>query len=94
MFSKEEVLEIINKHIEADEKLGDQAGGSGHMGFVSCNLDKYKTKQISEDVLEITYQYTIFIETEFTYYPDNPPMEYPNKKVIRVNLDKKIIPEA
>ena len=91
MFTKDEILEIINKQIGADEKLGDQAGGSGHMGFVSYNLDEYKTKQISKDILEITYKYTIFIETEFTYYPDNPPMEYPRKKVISVDYDKNII---
>ncbi len=91
MLTKDEILKIINKEIEADEKLGDQVGGSGHMGYVSCKLDDYKTKQISEDLLEITYRYTIFIETEFTYYPDNPPMEYHQKKVIRVNRQKLII---
>ena len=91
MFSDAEILEIIDKRIGADEKLGDQAGGSGHMGFVSYNLDEYKTKMISKDILEITYTYTIFVETEFTYYPDNPPMEYPNTKVIKVSSDKKII---
>ena len=52
------------------------------MGFSSYKITDFRTKQISADLLEISYRYSIIIETEFTYYPDNRPMEYPHKKVI------------
>lgn len=93
MFSKDEILDIIKRKIEIDEKLGDQTGGSGHKGFVSYQIENFTTRQLSQDQLEITYNYCIYVETEFTYYPDNPPMEYPNKKVIVVNKDKQICDE-
>ena len=91
MFTDKEIDEIINQKISDDEKLGDQAGGSGHMGFVSYKINHFKTRQISPQQLEITYSYTLYVETEFTYYPDNPPMEYPHEKTMIVNSDKQII---
>jgi len=93
MLLEKEILEIIKKKIESDEKLGHQSGGSGHMGYVSYEIKDYKTRQINPDQLEISYHYCLYVETEFTYYPDNPPMEYHHKKVIVVNRDKDIISE-
>lgn len=70
-------IEILVKYkIESEEKLGDQAGGSGHLSHVSYTIDKIETKELDQDQLEILYKYTLIIETEFTYYPDNPPYEY------------------
>jgi len=94
MLTKKEILELINQKITADEKLGDQVGGSGHMGFVSYKINFFKTRQISPELLEITFSYTIYVETEFTNYPDNPPMEYPHEKTIIFNRDKEILPET
>jgi hypothetical protein len=93
MFTEEQVLEIIKEKIAADEKLGEQSGGSGHLGYVSYKIKDYKTKQVSSKELEIAYQYCVYVETEFTYYPDNPPLEYHLEKVIVVNRDKKILSE-
>ena len=93
MLTEKEILEFINQKITADEKLGDQVGGSGHMGFVSYKINHFKTRKISPQQFEITYSYTLYVETEFTYYPDNPPMEYPHERKIVVNRDREIVGE-
>ena len=72
-----EIEQIVRKQIESVEKLGDRAGGSGHMGHVSYRLDKIVTRTLEDGNTEVTYDYTLMVETEFTYYPDNPPYETP-----------------
>lgn len=91
MFTEEELQEIVKKKIETDEKLGTQAGGSGHLAYKYFALNKLTAKQLTEDKLEIRYSYTVYVETEFTYYPDNPPMEYPNSGVMVVDKNKNIL---
>lgn len=91
MFKEEEIREIVKQKIETDEQLGNQAGGSGHLGFKGYVLNEVKTKQLSESKLEIRYAYTVYVETEFTYYPDNPPMEYPHSGVMVVDKNKNIL---
>ncbi|MBN2412457.1 hypothetical protein JXQ31_12270 [candidate division KSB1 bacterium] len=91
MYTDKEILEIIDQKITADEKLGEQAGGSGHLGFVSYQINYFKTRQISPQRLEIAYSYTVYVESEFTYYPDNPPKPYTHDKKIMVNRDKVIV---
>lgn len=93
MLTKNEILEIINQKIQADEKLGDQSGGSGHLSYRSYSIDDFTANEISSELLKIKYRYKIFIETEFTYYPDNPPQEYNYEKVITVNNKKEIVSE-
>ena len=76
MTNKEKIENLVRQKIEKDEKLGHQAGGSGHMSHVSYTIDSIETKDTDEEKIEISYKYTIVVETEFTYYPDNPPYEY------------------
>lgn len=82
MKSKEEIEKIVRKQIEADQKIGIQAGGSGHSAFVTYQINEIKSKPINKNQLEIEYSYTLFVESEFTYYPDNLPQEYPHSKKI------------
>ena len=91
MFTEDEIERIIKKRIEADEMLGDQSGESGHVGYVSYKINDVKMVQLNDEKIKIEYRYTTFVETEFTIYPDNPPMEYPKLKVIIVDKNKKII---
>jgi len=69
------IEKIVREQIEKVEKLGDQAGGSGHMGHISYRIDGIKTKELEDGNREVSYDYTLMVETEFTYYPDNPPHE-------------------
>ena len=71
----EKVLSAIEAHIKSKHKLGEQTGGSGHKGFISFRVDEYDQHKLHDGKIEISFKYTIFTETEFTYYPDNPPYE-------------------
>ena len=93
MFTKEETEEIIKKKIESDEKLGEHSGGSGHLGYVSYQLMDFISKEIPGDKTQIQYNYSTFVETEFTYEPDNPAYEYKHSKIIIVDKNKVILSE-
>jgi len=98
MFSDSKIRGIVAAKIEADEALGEQVGGSGHLAYVRYDIDKIsKPKKVEteeETVWEITYAYTISVETEFTYSPDNPPHEYKYQKTIVIDAEGKIIRES
>jgi hypothetical protein len=98
MFTGERLREIVVAHIERNERLGYQAGGSGHLGYVSFEVDKIgEPTRIGSgegEVWEVAYSYTLFVETEFTYYPDNPPHEYRKSATVLIDhygniLDKR-----
>ena len=78
------VLSAIEAHIKSKHKLGEQSGGSGHKGHVSFRVDNYEQRKLEDGKTEVSFKYTIFTETEFTYYPDNPPYEdrYESKIII------------
>jgi hypothetical protein len=94
MITDSEILDIIKNKIELDENLGDQKGGSGHLGFVSYKLENYSHELINTRKIKIIYTYKIFVETEFTYYPDNTPQEYIRKKIIFIDSNKNNISET
>jgi len=94
MLTDKEILDIIKRKIESDENLGEKHGGSGHLGYVSYKIKDYQIQQISQERFKITYRYCLYVETEFTYYPDNPPMEYNYQKALIVNRDREILPES
>jgi hypothetical protein len=94
MLTKEEIAKIVKTKIEKDEKLGDQAGGSGHLTFVSYKLTDIKTNEMKNGNLKATYVYTKFYESEFTYEPDNPPMEVTYKNTIVIDKNKKVVSET
>ena len=91
MFTEEELLQIIKLAIEADENSGDQSAGSGHMSHKSYSVDTLETSCSDGCKIEIEYSYTVFVETEFTMFPDNPPAEYHKKGKIVLDKDKNMI---
>ncbi|MCP4441302.1 MAG: hypothetical protein GY810_20545 [Aureispira sp.] len=80
--SKEEIEKLVHEQIAQNEKLGHSSGGSGHLGCVSYTLDKIDEPTQTKTAWEVHYHYTIVVETEFTYYPDNPPYETPHSGVL------------
>ena len=94
MFSESEILEIINHKIELDEGTGYKKGGSSHLSYKTFQVKSFKTDCISSGETEITYMYTVYVDTEFTSYPDNPPAEYRHKKKITVNGKGEIVREG
>ena len=97
MLPKAKIEKIVERVITRDEKLGRSTGGSGHSGYTSYVINTlgnpFKIKYQGKDAWEITYDYTITVETEFTYYPDNPPKEYQYKKAIIIDQNGRIIAE-
>jgi hypothetical protein len=98
MFSEKEVREIIKGKIKQDEVLGEGVGGSGHLGYKSFKINHIskpeKIHTSNEQLRRITYEYTIYVETEFTYYPDNPPHEYKYRKTIFLDEGGNILKES
>lgn len=46
---------------------------------MTYTLDDLSVRPGSEGLSIIEYTYTLSVETEFTYYPDNPPQETTRK---------------
>lgn len=67
--------QLVCQDLERHETLGEQSSNSGHLSFVSYTIDAIETPVKTPEGWQITYHYTILTETEFTYYPDNPPYE-------------------
>ena len=72
---KHVIESIVQWHLSSAESLGDQVGESGHLGNRRLTALKLRgTNKTSEGFL-INFDYTVQTETEFTIYPDNPPLE-------------------
>ena len=87
MLTKEQIKEAVIGQIEKYEKLGEQAGGSGHLSDVNFIIDEILDPVETEEGWEVEYKYTIVVTTEFTIEPDNPPYRYP--KSGKVVIEKK-----
>ena len=92
MLTDGEIKKIVKQKIEEDEKLGYQSGGSGHMGYVSYQLNDVKIMDAAGDTIKVEYNYSTFVESEFTIEPDNPPMEDIKSRIIIIDKNKNIIP--
>ena len=75
MSKKHHIESIVKRYIKSIHKLGEIAGGSGHIGHASLTLDKCDFKQLENSDIEVHFKYTIITETEFTYSPDDFPAE-------------------
>lgn len=97
MLPKSKIEKIVTRVITHDEKLGNTVGGSGHKGYTSFELttlgNPSKRQFKGRDAWEITFNYTIITETEFTYYPDNPPHEYAYQKKIIIDKNGRVLRE-
>ena len=98
MPSHERIREIVARKIEHDEQLGDQVGGSGHLGSVGYEIDEIAPAVGVPDegrgLFEIVYTYTLITVTEFTVYPDNPPYTSSYRKSIVVDEEGTIVRES
>jgi len=89
----QQIEKIVRQKIESDENLGSQAGGSGHLGHVSYEINKLNFEEVNDEYV-VEYDYTLYTETEFTYYPDNPPYESSYRKRLTLGLELNILAET
>ena len=75
---KEKISENLLRHIEAEENIGHHGGGSGHLSHISVQIDLIEILEVSSNNYshKAIVNYVKIIESEFTFYPDNPPHEY------------------
>ena len=93
MSKKEDIEKVVNNYIESIHNTGTRSGGSGHLGHVSYTLDEVNYKDLRDGFIEVNIKYTLITETEFTYYPDNPPYEYKYQKKIIINQNGRVLKE-
>jgi hypothetical protein len=93
MFSKEQLETVAKTNIASNYKLGDLTGGSGHMGHRSYSIDKMEEPAQKDENWSFTFEYSIYVETEFNYYPDNPPQEDSYSKTVTLNRSGIIVSE-
>ena len=97
MIDEEQIKQIINSRLNEMEKTGKNAAVSGHLGFKSIIIDGIGKPELQKrdtsDRYQLTCNYRVIVETEFTYYPDNLPQEYPKKARFIMNDKGEIIDE-
>ena len=95
MFTDTQLRDIVMRWIEVDEGLGTHTGGSGHMGHIGAHIEEMgnpvETTHDGRKAWKVTYVYVKSITTEFTIYPDNPPMEYVNRQTSLISEEGKVI---
>jgi len=85
MLTEKKIREIVESQIRQDNELGERAGGSGHLSYVSYRVDEIIPRDLPDGQIEVAYTYTLITETEFTCYPDNPPYETTCSSIIRID---------
>ena len=90
MFTKVELEKVISDNIIKDENLGERAGGSGHLSSVSYKIERFSSEEIENGKWKIDFTYSLITESEFTYYPDNPPYTTYFKNTIIINSETEI----
>ena len=75
MNSKAKLKELIQEEITSHHGLGQQAGGSGHLGYVSLtNLEVEEPAEIEfegKQAFEIPFTFETYTESEFHYATDD-----------------------
>ena len=74
--NKEEILDKIEEHLKA--QTGEKSGGSGHLSSVSIRDITIDEINETNKQLEVTYSYTVDIQSEFSIAEEPEPTNEPN----------------
>jgi hypothetical protein len=93
MMNIEEIKELILKDIGKKRRLGEHAGGSGHLAFRSIIkfelIEPKETLYEGKQAIEVICKYDIYTETEFLHPPERDE-EYTEHYRDRYILDKNL----
>ena len=70
----EEVKKSLKEYLDERHGAGERAGGSGHLGFLSVeniNIVDIQRRSGNTSSFEISFEYDIFVETEFEHTGDS-----------------------
>jgi len=74
MLNTAQIEQSIKEFISKNRKLGEHAGGSGHLAYrslIKFTLDDLKeVKYRGESAIEVNCKYEIYTETEFLHPPE------------------------
>ncbi len=80
--------EIISEEIKKQYNIGESAGGSGHLSFVSITQidieQEMKIEFNNSDALEVIFSFKTYRESEFLH--DDPEMEMYNTRTYHDSL--------
>lgn len=85
MLARKTIIEIIRNWLETDECAEAKAGGSGHLSDIGIYIEKLVTKLDKNQMIFVEVEYKVIVDSEFTYYPDNPPKGYKYYKSFLIN---------
>ena len=95
MFTEAQLRDIVMRRIEADEGLETHTGGSGHLGHIDAHIEEIgspvETAHDGRKAWKVTYVYVKSITTEFTIYPENPPMKLLNRQTALISQEGEVI---
>ncbi|MHA1380457.1 MAG: hypothetical protein ACTSRG_18995 [Candidatus Helarchaeota archaeon] len=93
MVDEKELERIVREEISKKRKLGEYAGGSGHLAFtriIKFSLGEPKEILYRETkVYEVICEYNIHTETEFLHSPEND-IYYTKSYKDRIIFDKEL----
>lgn len=85
---------IIQNEIEKRHKLGEFAGGSGHLSYRSVSKLELETpKEIKfkgKIAYQIAFKFNIYTETEFLHSPEDNDTYFTERHQVKVIFDKNI----
>ena len=93
MLTKDQIESIVRKWIADKEILGENTGENGHPANKDYELETIHEPESTSTGWKVGFDYTVFVTTEFTAYPDNPPYEYPKKGVLELDRQGNLISE-
>jgi hypothetical protein len=89
MFSTSFIHAIVEKIITKSEMINKTSGGSKHLSQKTFKIEEISPLlPATHNKLNgwlLSFMYSITVETEFTYYPDNPPYEYKYLKKVLIS---------
>ena len=88
------IRKIVENKIEVEENIGEISSSSGHLGQIDYYIEEISKPEKLDNGWKVEYVYVTSITTEFTIYPDNPPMENKHKKYIIINEEGTIVFES
>ncbi|MCB9235483.1 MAG: hypothetical protein H6581_27755 [Bacteroidia bacterium] len=93
MLSKSRIEEVVREWIHLKEETSHQTPAHGHPTEKSYTLKHIHIPEETPRGWKVKFDYSLYVTTEFTVYPDHPPYEYPCIGELELDQDGFIVAE-